>query len=505
MEMINRTIKAFFRFVRMPTWDEGRQVVEEYQDELLDTTLEFFTGMIGQAASDDPEASRVFAIHQEVLRRCRDGGIDAGFDATLLPDPKPQLPDDFDLSSRMEAHQKQLLQVMGPLSGMMMPLIERMFEQSPDTMLNAMMPGLQDMLEQWQQQPGKAPPVSLEESAALFHSQPELKELLDSAISQSSDLEDLESVQDSILDVIQEFVDAESWEESYAYLEQHTDILLTLDAETQLSHLIQQQQHKGEMISVFLLERHRNLLRRCREIGVDLAFAELIGNSPDIPIILHNALREARDTERLYLQTPDPLLLDQAIDAWEQVLQHAVFARISALISNEIFDAATQLIATRYHRGSSMPEDMDRLITLQRLRISQTASESTDLPVLLYDLADSLHIRYDGSSQAEDLEEVIDCYRQAITILPSDDSPQTAFRYLLGKALHERYSHSQQIDDLSDAIACYRQTLAEMPDDSSGLEDVYQALGSSLSERFAITMQEEDMEEATLYFRRAQR
>lgn len=505
MDMIKSTSKAFFRFVRKPTWGEGREVVEEYQDVLLVDSLNVFIGMIIQAASDDSEASRVFAIHQEVLQRCRDDGIDVGFDATLLPDPKPQLPEDFDLSSRMEAQQQQMQQLLGPLSGMMMPLFERMFEQSPDTMLNAMIPGLERMLEQWQQRPGEAPQVSMEESAAFFHSQPELKELLDSAISQSPDLdEDLESVQDSILDVIQEFVDAESWEDGYTYLEKHTDILLTLDAEMQLSRLIEQQQHRGEMISLFFLERHRNLLRRCREIGVERAYAEFIGNSPDIPIILHDTLREARDTERVYLQTPEPSLLDQAIDAWEQVLQHAAFEQIPALISNEILDAATQLIATRYHRGSSMPEDMERLITLQRLRITQTEAESPDLPVLLYDVADSLRMRYNRSGQAEDLDEVIDAYQQAVAIL-SDKEPQAAFRYLLGKALQDRYSHSQQLADLNDAIDHFRQTLAQMSEGTSGLEEVYQALGNSLIERFAVTMREEDMEEATLCFQQAQR
>ena len=92
MDMIKSTSKAFFRFVRKPTWGEGREVVEEYQDVLLVDSLNVFIGMIIQAASDDSEASRVFAIHQEVLQRCRDDGIDVGFDATLLPDPKPQGP-----------------------------------------------------------------------------------------------------------------------------------------------------------------------------------------------------------------------------------------------------------------------------------------------------------------------------------------------------------------------------------------------------------------------------
>ena len=119
------------------------------------------------------------------------------------------------------------------------------------------------------------------------------------------------------------FIQAETWDESRRILEAHPE-LLTDEADALLGQLVQAAQAQGDENARRFLEEHRALLRRCREVGVEQAFAEKVGGLP-LPPAFQADLRRAQEGEARYLQTGDLAALNQAIAAWERILNHPAF------------------------------------------------------------------------------------------------------------------------------------------------------------------------------------
>ncbi|MCS7055384.1 MAG: hypothetical protein NZM18_04320 [Thermoflexales bacterium] len=76
-----------------------------------------------------------------------------------------------------------------------------------------------------------------------------------------------------LFQTMQEFLQAETWAESQRILEQHPE-LLEERAEALLERLIRAARIHGHENAAKLLDEHRAILRRCREIGILRAFAE---------------------------------------------------------------------------------------------------------------------------------------------------------------------------------------------------------------------------------------
>ena len=74
--------------------------------------------------------------------------------------------------------------------------------------------------------------------------------------------------------VLQAFVAAANWTASRRLLDQHPE-LLTDAADTLLSHVLRDARGAGHSTAAALFETHLALLRRCREVGPDTAFAEM--------------------------------------------------------------------------------------------------------------------------------------------------------------------------------------------------------------------------------------
>lgn len=79
----------------------------------------------------------------------------------------------------------------------------------------------------------------------------------------------------ALADKLQTFMQKETWLASQRYLEDHAD-LLSEAADRILQDLIRTSRERGEEDYVQVFEEHREVLRRCREVGVKEAFAERI-------------------------------------------------------------------------------------------------------------------------------------------------------------------------------------------------------------------------------------
>ncbi|MEJ5241402.1 MAG: CpXC domain-containing protein, partial [Anaerolineales bacterium] len=87
--------------------------------------------------------------------------------------------------------------------------------------------------------------------------------------------------QERLTETLFAFIQAKTWDESRRILEQHPE-LLTDEADALLEQLIQAAKAQQDENARQLFEQHRNLLRRCREVGIEAAFQE-IGGGPSVP------------------------------------------------------------------------------------------------------------------------------------------------------------------------------------------------------------------------------
>ncbi len=85
------------------------------------------------------------------------------------------------------------------------------------------------------------------------------------------------------------FVNTEDWAAARAYLDAHPE-LLTEQADALFMAIIQQAESSGDEKIARLLTNHRDLLRACREKGVEAAFADR-DKQPDLfDMLAHNTI-----------------------------------------------------------------------------------------------------------------------------------------------------------------------------------------------------------------------
>jgi hypothetical protein len=90
----------------------------------------------------------------------------------------------------------------------------------------------------------------------------------------------MDSVQ--LFDVIQAFVQAETWAVSQRIIEAHPE-LLSDEADQLLGRLVAVARQQGDAQAEGAFTEHRQLLARCRQVGVEAAFVERAMEGSEIP------------------------------------------------------------------------------------------------------------------------------------------------------------------------------------------------------------------------------
>jgi hypothetical protein len=125
-----------------------------------------------------------------------------------------------------------------------------------------------------------------------------------------------------LLPTLQAFLDADNWADSRRVLEQHPE-LLGDEADALLGQMIAAQDDED---AIAYLEQHRELLRRCRQVGVEQAFADLESGDAD-PEAALRALMERAESDSEARATLEEME--------RQMEQHSLMQAIDALIEAE--------------------------------------------------------------------------------------------------------------------------------------------------------------------------
>ena len=93
-------------------------------------------------------------------------------------------------------------------------------------------------------------------------------------------MDSLDSV--PLFDVIQAFIQADTWAASQRIIEAHPE-LLSDEADQLLGQLVAVARQQGDAQAESAFNEHRQLLARCRQVGAETAFAERAVEGDEIP------------------------------------------------------------------------------------------------------------------------------------------------------------------------------------------------------------------------------
>jgi hypothetical protein len=133
-------------------------------------------------------------------------------------------------------------------------------------------------------------------------------------------------------------------------------------------------------------------LQRCREVGPDRAFVELIG-AVDVPPEYNSDIQAAQAAEAQYQRTNAPDALEEAIVAWDRILQHPGFPASPERFRLATLNNAGNTFLARYSSRGVL-DDLDRALALWRTALPLIPPGSPDRPRSLVGLSSSLYTRY---------------------------------------------------------------------------------------------------------------
>jgi len=275
-----------------------------------------------------------------------------------------------------------------------------------------------------------------------------------------------------------------------------------------LAQLLDASHQQKDENAVRIFEKHHALLRRCREAGIEQAFAEIFpspsgrGAGGEGPHAFRDDLGRAQDAERHYLRTGDLQALDEAAAAWERIWGNSDFSGA---------DAAFRLAALNYgaithsrrHDARGNLEDLSKAIAAWELAVAQTPAGSPDLPMYLNNLSSGLRDRYTRTGALGDLEKSIRICEQALAQISPGSRERVAILNNLGAGLRDRYEHTGALGDVEKAIKVCEQAVALTSPGSQERATILNNLGNGFSALYARTGALEDLGQAIKTYEQA--
>jgi tetratricopeptide (TPR) repeat protein len=349
---------------------------------------------------------------------------------------------------------------------------------------------------------------------------------------------------EQIIHSLQAFIEAKDWIASQQVLTQHPE-LLSDEADEALDRLITAARAQGDKKATHAFEEHRDLLRRCREIGIEKAFAEKIQesaipvglrimrdrlnslppeqreavgqwlsdnknpeeiarslnrnplvdgalfevfvglayNAMGVPLEFHEDLDQAQLAEQRYLETGDPSALDDTVATWQRILSDSHFALGSRRFQITVLNGAGRNLLQRY-RTLGQQDDIDSALAACQQAINLIPADSPDRASMLTNLSTILHARYERTGNLADLHQAIEVLRYAVDLSSSSSPDRASILSKLAVRLRERYTHTSDLTDLDQAIEAYQQVINLAPGSSSDQASHLNNLAIALHDRY---------------------
>jgi CHAT domain-containing protein/tetratricopeptide (TPR) repeat protein len=233
-------------------------------------------------------------------------------------------------------------------------------------------------------------------------------------------------------------------------------------------------------------------------------FAPAQGNqNNDIPPLFRADFNQANAAEARYqFEGGGVQALDEAIAAWERILNHAEFDRVDEEFRLVVLNDSAITYIYHYQTIGTLT-DLDRALSFWEETVKLTPDNSPELLIPLNNLGLGLKNRYARLGEFNDLQEAIQNYQKAVELTPNNSPELLIPLNNLGNALIERYAHLDEFNDLQEAIQSFWKTVELAPDNSPELPKYLNNLGIGLSNRYARLGELNDLQDAIQNYQKA--
>lgn len=281
--------------------------------------------------------------------------------------------------------------------------------------------------------------------------------------------------------------------------------LLTDQGETLLEEFLAEAKARGDRFAFFvrILQHRGELLRQCRELGVEEGFEQATSvNWPQLPPDDFDELVEAEECERHYEETGSVEALDAAVTAWQRVLGSPAFLEASVDLRAVLLHRNAVAFARRYEATGDV-EDIEAAICSWERGLDPLPADSPYRPLYLHSLSRGLEIRFRCTSDVSDLHRALAASEEALQLTPMSFIDRPGYLYRVGTCYRRLYEYAGDKGHLSHAITAHQDAIDAAAEDSDELPEYHNALGAALCTRFKHSGDVEDLRRGIDVFRQA--
>ena len=232
--------------------------------------------------------------------------------------------------------------------------------------------------------------------------------------------------------------------------------------------------------------------------------SQLQHTNNDIPAHFQALIDQAKAAQALYQQGAGVAALNDAIAAWEQILNDLDFANaepIGRLRLKVLNDSASTY--WRRYRVTGVLTDLDKALSSWKELVNTVPADFPDLPMYLNNLGIALSDRYQRTGSLSDLKDGI-AYAQKAVELTSDGEPNLpSYLNNLGRSLSYRYERTGSLSDLDGSITQSQKAVELTPEGSPDLPMYLNNLGNRLSDRYQCTGSLSDLKDGIAAYKKA--
>lgn len=249
-------------FMQKETWLASQRYLEDHAELLSEAADQILQDLIRTSRErGEEDYVQVFEEHRQVLQRCREVGVKEAFAEKIRQSQE----EETNLEETVAAVQKFVQAQNWAEAQDILEEYPELLEQRGDRVMGAFIEAARELDDE-------ASEATLQEHRELLRRCREVGP--EEAFSERIGFEEGET-EESLVQALESLVIAETWDEAQRIMETHPD-LLREEVGQALTLLIDSAQEEGDEETAAILREHRDLLARCRQMGIEAAFAQTV-------------------------------------------------------------------------------------------------------------------------------------------------------------------------------------------------------------------------------------